>query len=113
MRDSVVLNWRHRPAEERPRVSICVEIKDASPITGRYTCLDNDVDELLCGNGEHPFTVPKHGIIWDMVPYGTGIVRDAFEPEHERPWAWVDVLMRQGYTPTDKAFLEALAARGR
>ena len=108
MRDSNVLNWRGRPVEKRPRVSICVEF---GPVTGRYICLHEEVDEFLYSEGENPFAEPRDWLIWDFVPHGKGTVRDAFEPEHERPWALADVLMRLGHIKMEPEFLKALESK--
>ena len=101
MRDT--LNWRDRATGQRPQVS--VGILSSVWITGRVIWVDNEVAEFLYGDGEGPFGT-EDGRSGNVVFLGKGIVRDAFEPEHARPYASPGTLAKLGYYVDSPWFVE-------
>ncbi|KAF3482652.1 uncharacterized protein GIQ15_01976 [Arthroderma uncinatum] len=91
MRDT--LSWRNRAVEERPRVSIGTE--EISLVSNRRVWVDDEVTEFLYYDGENPFWAQSPNNI--LKNSGIGIVRDAFEPEYERPYVNLSTLMKLGY----------------
>ncbi|KAF3480711.1 uncharacterized protein GIQ15_06058 [Arthroderma uncinatum] len=75
------LRWRDRPLEERPQVLIATEL--ISVQDGRSVWVDCEVTEFLYSDGINPFSCGDPNRILNNS--GMGTVRDAFEPEHERP----------------------------
>lgn len=95
MRDR--LGWRDRPANTRPRVAIRVGEIDNQRRSGRAVWVDADVAKFLYGDGKNPFG--RHdGEFPTQVNKGhAGVVRDAFDPEFERPYVEPLELMQMGY----------------
>ncbi|KAJ5975149.1 hypothetical protein N7481_008856 [Penicillium waksmanii] len=75
------MKWHERDFASRPRLSIGI-----SPYgivaPGRAIWVDQDIKEFLYNGGENPFK-------WDNLPnqvdYGTGIYKDDFDEDYERP----------------------------
>ena len=98
MRDS--LGWRDRPAQERPRVTLHDADIDGNRRPGREVWLEAVVAEFLYGNGKNPFG--QNGCHPDQIDKGQGgVVRDAFDPEYERPHVILEELARLGYIKGD------------
>ena len=98
MRDS--LGWRDRPAQERPRVTLHDAEIDGNRRPGREVWLEAVVAEFLYGNGKNPFG--QNGYHSNQIDKGQGgVVRDAFDPEYERPHATLEELARLGYIKGD------------
>lgn len=80
MRDT--LDWRYRPVEERPKITLRVDLFDRRP--GKSICLSRAAEELIYGNGPSPF-----GQEDDKSPHrvreATGIEIDEFNPAYQRP----------------------------
>lgn len=86
------LAWHERPVHERPRVF--VNVRNSMQVTIRYFCLDKEVNEFFYGTGENPFELEGSGRNYphdDM-----GIIRDPFDPTHDRPNTGIDELMEMG-----------------
>jgi hypothetical protein len=97
MRDR--LDWRERPAAERPRVRMGAGSFE-SVLVGRATWVEGEVADFLYGDGRNPFGVegdPRP----DSIQMGFGVERDEFDPAYERPWV-VDYreLSHLGYYPS-------------
>ncbi|KAI0904127.1 hypothetical protein F4823DRAFT_628864 [Ustulina deusta] len=80
MRDT--LGWRDRAEDARPAVSIGVDFI-TSEHRGRAIWADKEVHDFLYNDGETPFGWKGRNL--NSVPDGKGIVRDAFDPQYERP----------------------------
>lgn len=78
MRDT--LGWRERPAAHRPRVII--KMPPEHHMEGRVVWIDREAEAFLYYDGENPFSGPGPG---NRAAPGKGVIRDAFEPAHERP----------------------------
>ena len=89
MRDKV--RWHERVATARPKIKIALELH--CPKVGFGIWVDNEAAAVLYENGRNPFD----GIGLDSVSNGAGMVRDSFEPEHERPNVYPHQLQRMGY----------------
>ncbi|KAK3295296.1 uncharacterized protein B0H64DRAFT_394790 [Chaetomium fimeti] len=88
MRDS--LNWRTRARSKRPKIRLAIPIRQSSELS---IWVDKEVDEFLYADGMNPFqTTDGH-----TVPYGVGVVRDVFNPNHERPNLSLPGLADAGY----------------
>ncbi|KAF5632042.1 hypothetical protein F52700_6560 [Fusarium sp. NRRL 52700] len=79
------LGWRHRPADQRVKVSISMLLNQFDH--GRYVCLDKEVQEYIYGDGPPPF-VATEGMIEATFEWGTGIVYDEFDPGFAVPYEW-------------------------
>ncbi|KAH6995178.1 hypothetical protein EDB80DRAFT_689185 [Ilyonectria destructans] len=97
MRDD--LGWRERPADERPRVSISVDAVNLD--MERTVLINNEVQSFLyhdgdnlCGPGDIPYV--------NSIDEGTSIVRDEFDPDHERPHADQIELVKLGIIEPDE-----------
>jgi hypothetical protein len=77
------LGWRHRPANQRIKVSISMVLNQFHKV--RYTCLDREVQEYIYGNGPPPF-VAREGKIHAYFSFGTGVVYDEFDPSFAIPY---------------------------
>ncbi|CAJ0555495.1 Ff.00g055600.m01.CDS01 [Fusarium sp. VM40] len=77
------LDWRHRPASQRIKVSISMTLNQFHK--GRYVCLDREVQEYIYGDGPPPFIV-REGKIDAHFAYGTGIIYDEFDPDFAIPY---------------------------
>ncbi|PTB37181.1 uncharacterized protein TrAFT101_010915 [Trichoderma asperellum] len=79
------LRLHERPA--RPKVRLAIPIPDpctrsrANYLRGRAIWLDEEVEEFLYRGGDNLFVSGEDNLAWTM-----GIVRDAFDPEYERPY---------------------------
>ncbi|KAK2616270.1 hypothetical protein QQS21_000704 [Conoideocrella luteorostrata] len=96
MRDT--LGWKWRIPDQRPSVSISV--RQNIWVMGRAILLGQQVDDFLYENGPNPF----HQLDYfdDDVLEGSGaMVRDAFEPEFERPHDSAFTLVRMGFLKED------------
>ncbi|KAL0930332.1 uncharacterized protein CTRU02_214407 [Colletotrichum truncatum] len=79
------LGWREREVNLRPRVMIRDD--SGARMAGRGVCIDNEVCELLYGNGENPYPIdPNPEVYFRSVGYGFGTEEDAFEPRFKRPY---------------------------
>ncbi|PTB43589.1 uncharacterized protein TrAFT101_002148 [Trichoderma asperellum] len=74
MRDSLL--WHER--NTRPKVKFAVPIDHY--IQGRAIWIDEEVENFLYHGGENPLEIN------DEVCYDMGVMRDAFDPEFERPY---------------------------
>lgn len=94
MRDT--LDWRGREAASRPAVVVGHAL--IVPRCGRAVWADHEaVGSFLYGDGRNPFgeeggPAPNQIVMGD----GAGVVRDAFDPNHERPYVDNSELMRLG-----------------
>ncbi|KAG5794554.1 hypothetical protein H9Q69_006370 [Fusarium xylarioides] len=77
------LGWRHRPANQRIKVSISMLLHQFDH--GRYVCLDREVEEYIYGDGPSPF-VAEEGMTEALFTWGTGIVYDEFDPGFAVPY---------------------------
>ena len=90
------LEWRDRPAQDRPRVTLHDAEIDGERRPGREVWLEAAVAEFLYRNGENPFG--QSGCHRGQIDKGQGgVVRDAFDPEYERPHVILGELSRLGY----------------
>ncbi|KAJ4386832.1 hypothetical protein N0V93_009730 [Gnomoniopsis smithogilvyi] len=87
------LGWRDRVPAERPRVTVGLDLDQ--PVAGRAIWVESEISDFLYEDATNPFGSEGWGV--DQVPHGKGVVRDAFEPAHERPWMDGISLIRQGY----------------
>lgn len=78
------LDWRRRPKSQRIQVTISVTSVNV-PHKGRYINLDKEVQEYTYGDGPSPFCV-KEGSTSLFIPFGTGVVRDAFDTSFRRTY---------------------------
>lgn len=86
------LAWHERPVHERPRVF--VNVRNSMQVTIRYFCLDKEVNEFFYGTGENPFELEGSGRNYPQDDMG--IIRDPFDPTHDRPNTGIDELMEMG-----------------
>jgi hypothetical protein len=95
MRDG--LDWRERPAAERPRVRMGAGSYDPSIVVGHAVWAEEEVADFLYGDGRNPFG----GERWrDIIQSGFGVERDEFDPAYERPWiVSYKEMARLGYYP--------------
>jgi hypothetical protein len=91
MRDK--LNWRSRPANERPKVVIRGE-NMAHPTIGRAVWIENEISDFLYTDGPNPFSCQGYG---NEIQMGFGVRRDEFDPAFERPYIDDGELERLGY----------------
>ncbi|KAF5974373.1 hypothetical protein FCOIX_8316 [Fusarium coicis] len=77
------LGWRHRPVNERVKVSISMMLNVRAE--GRYVCLDREVHEYVYGDGPMPFIASER---WEVAHFtwGTGIIYDEFDPGFAVPY---------------------------
>ncbi|KAG5764754.1 hypothetical protein H9Q72_007170 [Fusarium xylarioides] len=77
------LGWRHRPANQRVKVSISMMLNVRSE--GRYVCLNSEVHEYIYGDGPMPFIASER---WEVAHFtwGTGIIYDEFDPGFAVPY---------------------------
>ncbi|OBS23011.1 hypothetical protein FPOA_09330 [Fusarium poae] len=82
MRDA--LNWRSRPAEERPKVRMVFssDEDEGRGEVGRYITLDEPVCSYLYGTGENPF----EGLRSFIEKGQGGVRRDIFDPDLAAPF---------------------------
>lgn len=83
------LDWRER--DNKPEV--IVSIPPRPPRTGCGFWIENETNEFLYQNGLQPL---EEEFPQDVLP-GTGIMRDTFGPEHERPYTSYSTLARMEY----------------
>lgn len=76
MRDS--LRWHERFT--RPKVRFAVPIPN-DYVQGRAIWIDDEVENFLYHGGENPF----ENVADDQVCYDMGVMKDAYDPEYERP----------------------------
>lgn len=72
------LGWRDRGTSERPRVTIGIATEYGSE---RNIWVDRKVEAFIYQDGPNPF----QGADGCKVARGMGVVRDAFDPDYERP----------------------------
>jgi hypothetical protein len=96
------LDWRDRPAEERPRVTIHHKIgRDES----RYVCMSDAASGFLYGDETNPF-IQRRSANRPATAYtpgtfvspenGRGIIRDPFLPAYDRPNVKMTTLVQMG-----------------
>ncbi|KAJ5413936.1 hypothetical protein N7509_000563 [Penicillium cosmopolitanum] len=74
--------WRDLSTTCRPKITIGLSAVDGAPPTfGRAKWIEKEVRDFVCGSGSNPFDEP--GSI--DISYGTGVLKDAFDPNFERP----------------------------
>ncbi|KAK8022665.1 hypothetical protein PG993_013432 [Apiospora rasikravindrae] len=80
------LDWRDRPAFERPRVTIAVS-REEGFCTGieRVICVEEEVGSFLYGDGPNPFGREPERFP-NEIQKGFGVERDEFDPTFEKPW---------------------------
>ncbi|KAK8109311.1 hypothetical protein PG984_015112 [Apiospora sp. TS-2023a] len=80
------LDWRDRPALERPRVAIAVGDREGLD-TGieRVACVEEEVESFLYGDGPNPFGCEPEKRP-NYIRWGFGVERDALDPTFEKPW---------------------------
>lgn len=85
--------WHKRAVAARPSVSIALDVR-RTPTGGRAIWVAKEVHGFLYGDGPNPF---RH--VWgpNRVLTGVGVVRDEFEPAHERPNEVYIEMVRLGY----------------
>lgn len=83
------LLWGDRDATSRPRITVGLPISSSSPQYGRGRWIEKEVQDFIYGGGESPFQ--EHFPL--DVPFGVGILKDAFEPNFERPYVHRDTLI--------------------
>jgi hypothetical protein len=78
--------WGDRDARSRPKVTIGVPSSAASPTYGHGIWIEKEVEDFIYGEGGNPFE--EHHPL--NIPLGVGVLRDALEPDFERPYVqWV------------------------
>ncbi|KAM0490722.1 hypothetical protein ACHAP8_011267 [Fusarium lateritium] len=77
------LGWRHRPVDQRIRVRMLVRINQ---VTGRYICLDKEVNDYLYSDGPPPFGVDESGGSWARITPGAGTEYDEFDQNFVVPY---------------------------
>ena len=95
MRDT--LGWRQRIPEARVRIAFGLEAQPCSS-PERKVWIDREVSDFVYGAGENPF-MPDSGR--NVVSTGKGVIRDPFEPAHERPNVAIFDLVRLGYCTSE------------
>ncbi|KAK7960322.1 hypothetical protein PG988_011536 [Apiospora saccharicola] len=80
------LDWRDRPALERPRVAIAVGDREGLD-TGieRLVCVEEEVESFLYGDGPNPFGCEPEKRP-NYIRCGFGVERDPLDPTFEKPW---------------------------
>ncbi|KAL7921791.1 hypothetical protein ACQKWADRAFT_294473 [Trichoderma austrokoningii] len=73
------LRWHERLT--KPKVRFAVSIPDGY-IQGRAIWIDEEVEDFLYRGGQNPF----EDIAYDQVCYEMGVIKDAYDPEYERPY---------------------------
>jgi hypothetical protein len=93
MRDT--LRWHERLMQ--PRVRFAVP-NDNNDVQGRAIWIDEDVERFLYHGGENPLENDER----IQVCYDMGVIKDAFDPEYERPYIHptkaFELLVSSGYT---------------
>lgn len=84
------LNWRSRPAGDRPKLSMVWIEPYTTTSRGRAIWLDNEANDFVYGDRRNPFDADG------MLEWGAGVVRDMFEPAYERPYVDALELLRLG-----------------
>ncbi|KAK5994470.1 hypothetical protein PT974_04945 [Cladobotryum mycophilum] len=95
------LDWRER----RTRPSITIALGMQGRETGEAIWLEKETEDFLYDGGDNPFGLERRTEPW--VHYGFGTVRDALDPDFERPWLNNLELVRLGYLKTHE-FYEAI-----
>lgn len=81
--------WGDRDATSRPRITVGLPISSSSPKYGLGRRIEKEVQDFIYGGGENPFQ--EHFPL--DVPFGVGILKDAFEPNFGRPYVHRDTLI--------------------
>jgi hypothetical protein len=94
--------WGDRDATSRPKITIGVPISNSSPKDGIGRWIEKEVRDFVYGGGENPF---EEDFPLD-IPYGVGVLKDAFEPNFERPNVDPDTLIelnicKEHYDPNE------------
>ncbi|KAK7743718.1 hypothetical protein SLS62_010497 [Diatrype stigma] len=87
------LGWKDR--DPRPKLSIVMEGHWQVP--GRLIWIEAEVDAFLYHGAGNPFGEGPEAAWENQARPGVGVVKDAFEPEHERPHAERWTLAELGY----------------
>jgi hypothetical protein len=77
------LGWRHRPIDQRIKVRMLVRLNQ---VTGRYICLDKEVNDYLYSDGPPPFGIDESGGSWARITSGAGTEYDEFDPDCVQPY---------------------------
>jgi hypothetical protein len=90
--------WRELNVTSSPKITIGVSDVDGIPPSyGRGTWIEKEVHDFVYGGEENPFRESRPlGI-----PYGTGMKKDAFDPNFERPNVGPDDLIRLNICTND------------
>ncbi|OQE12419.1 hypothetical protein PENVUL_c001G04615 [Penicillium vulpinum] len=70
--------WRARGIAARPEVRIGLRLVNCH--IGRGQWIEKEAHDSIYGEGKHPLIDDSPG----SIPYGVGILKDAFEPNFER-----------------------------
>lgn len=90
------LRWKDRPEDQRITLIIGLDTQHGNDCEGRAVWIEKEVADFLYNNGRNPFA-DEDGTVWKTVIQDcAGTVRDAFVPEHERPWALPQTLVALG-----------------
>lgn len=81
--------WGDRNSTSRPKITIGLPISNSRPRYGQGRWLEKEVQDFVYGGGESPF---KEDFPLD-IPFGVGMLKDAFEPNFERPHVHRDTLI--------------------
>ncbi|KAL6399660.1 F-box domain, cyclin-like [Ilyonectria robusta] len=81
MRDK--LDWRYRPVEERPKITLRIDLFVRRP--GKCICLSRAAEEVIYGYGPNPFGQENDDRSPHLVREATGIEIDEFNPAYQRP----------------------------
>lgn len=73
------LKWHERDMASRPKLSI--GIYPLRSRVGMGIWLEKEIDTFLYNGAENPFEISSP----NQVDFGSGVEKDAFEDEHERP----------------------------
>lgn len=77
MRDT--LRWHERLTHPKIRYAVPIPF---DYVQGRAIWLDEEVEKFLYHGGENPF----ENIAYNQVCYNMGVIKDAYDPEYERPY---------------------------
>ncbi|KAK8076143.1 hypothetical protein PG994_003415 [Apiospora phragmitis] len=80
------LDWRGRPAGERPRVAITVGngFKQQT-VVDRVVSVEEELSDFLCNDGRNPFG-DEADVAPNQIRWGLGVEWDVVDPDFEMPW---------------------------
>ena len=91
-----------RDATSKPRITLGLPMSKSNPELGRAKWIEKEAQDFLYNGGENPFE-EDYPL---QVPLGVGVLKDAFEPNFERPNVHGDILRemnicKEGYYPPE------------